>query len=60
MNITDKELMAIEDRMSEEQVLIRKYRSYAEQCNDAQLKAVCNQVADKHQQHFNMLMGYLQ
>lgn len=60
MNITEKELMVLEDRMSGEQVLIKKYRMYAEQCTDAQLKAICNQIADKHQQHFNTLMGYLQ
>lgn len=60
MNITDKELMVLEDRMNGEQILIKKYRNYAEQCSDAQLKAICNQIADKHQQHFNTLMGYLQ
>lgn len=60
MNLTVKELMALEDQLNNEQVLVKKYRSFAQRCQDAQLKAKCNQVADKHQQHFNTLMGYLQ
>ncbi|MBE7036572.1 MAG: spore coat protein [Ruminococcaceae bacterium] len=60
MNLTERELMALEECMCREQIVIRKYRLYAEQCTDAQLKATCNQLADKHQQHFNTLMGYLQ
>ncbi len=60
MNLTVKELMALADQLNSEQVLVKKYRSFAQHCQDAQLKAKCNQVADKHQQHFNTLMGYLQ
>ncbi len=60
MNLTVKELMALEEQLNGEQVLIKKYRSFASDCQDAQLKATCNQAADKHQQHFNTLMGYLQ
>ncbi len=60
MNLTDKELMSLEDQLSHEQVLVKKFRNYATACQDAQLKAKCNQIADKHQQHFNTLMGYLQ
>lgn len=60
MNLTVKELMALNDRLSCEQVLIKKYRTFAQRCQDAGLKAKCNQAADKHQQHFNTLMGYLQ
>jgi len=60
MGLTSKELMALEDQLGYEQVLIKKYRSFAGACKDAQLKARCNQIADKHQQHFNTLMGYLQ
>ena len=60
MNLTTKELMALEDQLSSEQLLVKKYRNFAVLCTDAQLKATCNQIADKHQQHFNTLMGYLQ
>lgn len=60
MNLTNKELIALEDQLGYEQVLTKKYRAFAFECQDAQLKAKCNQIADKHQQHFNTLMGYLQ
>ena len=60
MNLTMKELDAINEQLSREQVLVKKYRAFSSQCSDAQLKVTCNQIADKHQQHFNTLMGYLQ
>ncbi len=60
MNLSTKELMALEEQLSFERLLVKKYRNYATDCQDAQLKAKCNQIADKHQQHFNTLMGYLQ
>ncbi len=60
MNLTNKELMALEDQLGSEQVLVKKFRNYANACQDAGLKAKCNQIADMHQKHFNTLMGYLQ
>ncbi len=58
-NITTKELTAIEDQLGTESNLVKKYRTFAQQCTDAQLKTKCTQIADKHQQHFNTLMTYL-
>jgi len=58
-NITTKELSAIEDQLSMEQVLIKKFNSYSELCTDPTLKTKCQQIAGKHQQHFNKLMNYL-
>jgi hypothetical protein len=60
MNLTTKELSLLEDQLSAEQVLVKKYRTVAGHCTDAQLQNACGQIADKHQQHFNTLMGYLQ
>ncbi|MDK2800125.1 MAG: hypothetical protein PWP27_1955 [Clostridiales bacterium] len=59
-NLTTKELSALEDQLNYEQMLVKKYRTFANQVNDAALKNKCNQIADKHQQHFNTLMGHLQ
>ena len=59
-NITSKELTALEDQLSYEQMLIAKYRTFANQCNDTTLKAKCTQIADKHQQHYNVLLSNLQ
>ena len=60
MNLSTKELEALEEQLRHEQVLVKKYRAFSGQCSDAQLKVTCNQIADKHQQHFNTLMGFLQ
>ena len=60
MNLTDKELMALEKQLEQEKILIKKYRAFSQDCQDAALKAVCNRIADKHQQHFNTIAGYLQ
>jgi hypothetical protein len=40
-------------------VLVKKYKSYANQCTDPQLKTKCEQVASRHQEHFNRLMTHL-
>lgn len=58
-NITSKELSALDDQLSMEQVLVKKYRTFANQCSDPQLKTKCTQIADRHQTHFNTLMNYL-
>lgn len=58
-NITSKELSALDDQLNLEQVLVKKYRTFANQCSDPQLKAKCNQIADRHQTHFDTLMNYL-
>lgn len=59
-NISSKELSAIEDQLNYEQMLVAKYRQFSSQCTDATLKTKCNQIADRHQQHFNTLLNYLQ
>jgi len=59
-NITSKELSALEDQLNSEQMLVKKYRTFANQCSDQQLKAKCTQIADRHLNHFNTLMNYLQ
>mgnify|MGYP002663357412 CR=1 FL=1 len=58
-NITGKELSALEDQLNYEQILIKKYRAFACRCTDAQLKTKCEQMASRHQDHFNCLIGHL-
>jgi len=59
MNLTSKELTAIEDQLSSEATIVKKYRMYAQTCGDSQLKAKCEQIASKHQQHFDRLFSQL-
>jgi hypothetical protein len=58
-NLTTKELSALEDQLNSEQILVKKYRAFAGNCSDPQLRTKCEQVATRHQDHFNRLMGHL-
>ncbi len=58
-NLTSKELSLIEDLLSMEQNLIKKYSMYSQICTDPQLKTKYEQVAQKHQAHYSSLIGNL-
>lgn len=58
-SLTEKELTTIEDQLSLEENIVKKYKLYAQSCTDPQLKAQCEQIASKHQNHFNMLYNHL-
>lgn len=58
-NITSKELSAIEDQLNYEQLLIKKYKNYANMCQDPQLKTTCGQLAAQHKTHYDTIMTYL-
>lgn len=58
-NITAEELHAIEDQLNLEQIMIKKFKTYASMTSDQQIKATCEQVAAQHKNHYNTLMGHL-
>lgn len=58
--ITTKELGALGDAMAVEESLIAKYRYYAAKTDDADLKAKYEQIADRHQRHFDALYSQVQ
>jgi hypothetical protein len=58
-NLTAKELTALEEQLSQEQILVKKYHMYAAQISDMQLKAKCEQISSEHQNHYNKLMCHL-
>lgn len=57
--LTSKELTAIEDQLGIEENLIKKYKMYAQNCQDQEIRTKCEDIACKHQKHFNTLMGHL-
>ena len=59
-NLTTKELTALDDQIRHEQVLVKKYQAMACLCADAKLQNELNSIADKHQQHCNTLLNFLQ
>ena len=59
MPLTQKELIAIEDALSHEQLLVKKFRNFASTAQDPQIKKQAEQLAERHKQHFETLMGHL-
>lgn len=58
-SLTSKELTAIEDQLTIEQNVISKYRMYAQTATDTEIKNKCECIANKHQQHYDMLVSQL-
>lgn len=59
-NLTSKELSALEDQISHEETLVKKYEAMACLCNDARIRTDLNGYADKHRAHYSTLVGFLQ
>ena len=60
ISLTSKELSALEDQMSHEQTLVKKYQAMACLCTDAKVQGDLRSIADKHQKHCDTLLGFLQ
>ena len=58
--LSQKEKLLLQDQLKHEQVCIDKYRSYAQQAQDPQLKQLFNGYAQQEQQHYNTLEQILQ
>ncbi|MCX7614933.1 MAG: spore coat protein [Clostridiales bacterium] len=58
-DLTQKELSALEEQLNYEKILIVKYHAMATQCSDPQLKTSLEQIAAKHQGHYEKLFSYL-
>jgi len=59
-NLTSKELTALDDQISCEQTLVKKYEAMACLCNDAKIRQDLNNYANKHRAHYNTLVTFLQ
>ena len=59
-NLTSKELTALGDQIGQEETLVRKYEALSELCQDAKLKQDFTNFAERHRQHFNRLITFLQ
>lgn len=58
-NITSKELSAVEDALKSEHLLVKKFQTYASQTTDPQIKYKCEQIAQAHQKHFDLIKSNL-
>jgi len=59
-SLTSKELTALEDQLTMEQNIISKYKMYSDTAVDSTIKDKCDCIANKHQQHYNILVSQLQ
>ncbi|MBR1810850.1 MAG: spore coat protein [Clostridia bacterium] len=57
--LTTEELKALEDQLNCEQLLIKKFKSYAQTATDPEIRTQCEQTAAQHKAHFDTLMGHL-
>ena len=58
-DLTTRELGSLTDQLTREQLLVKKYKMYGAQCCDPQLRMKCQQVAARHQNHYNTLLNQL-
>lgn len=59
-NLTSKELGALEDQIGQEETLIKMYEAKACLCNDTKIQDELNGFANRHRQHYNTLVAFLQ
>ncbi len=57
--MTRRELQALSQQLQEEKALVETFKTYAQRCEDPQLRIKCEQVAAKHQEHYNKLLHHL-
>lgn len=57
--LTQMELLQVEELMKAEDLAVKKYGIYARNCRDAQLKKLFQEGADAHRMHLEGLMGQL-
>ena len=52
-------LKVLEDQLTHESLLAKKFSNYATNCTDTELKNLCQQASQQHKQHYNELLNYL-
>ena len=58
-NLTEKELTALEDLLSAEELTIKKYNMLQSHTQEQQLRSKLQIMASIHQKHFNTLYNHL-
>lgn len=57
--LSDKELSALNDMLSGEELLVKKFQMLAEHSNDAEVKAKFTEISNQHKEHFRALYSQL-
>lgn len=57
--LSEKELASIKELLSEEDLLVKKFKMLAEHADTVELKSKMVSISNKHQEHFNELYSKL-
>ena len=57
--LTEKELASIQELLSDEDLLVKKFKMLAEHATDEKVKEKMLEISDKHQEHFNEIYAKL-
>lgn len=57
--LSEKELMALNELLNEEELLVKKFKMLSEHSQDTEVKAKFTEIANKHQEHFKSLYAQL-
>ena len=58
-SISEKELLALNDLLGEEELLIKKFKMLANHAEDEEIKDKFEQISERHQKHFDSLYKQL-
>ena len=57
--LSEKELASIQELLSDEDLLVKKFKMLAEHATDSQVKDKMFEISAKHQEHLNELYSHL-
>ncbi len=58
-DLSEKELSSIQDILTQEELLIKKFKNLSSQCKDEEIKDKLMSISDRHQKHFNSIYAQL-
>lgn len=60
MELTSKELTALEEQLASEENLVKKFDAMSQMCADPAVAQNLKTAADKHRAHYSTLVNFLQ
>lgn len=57
--LSEKELSALNDLLTEEELLVKKFKMLSEHSQDQEVKSKMTEISNQHQGHFNALYSLL-
>lgn len=58
--MTSNELHGFKELLQLEEMMIQKYKHYAQNCKEPALRGRCESIAQQHMQHYDMLLNEMQ